>query len=1100
MEFILQLFTSRGFFIWPQQTGGWVGLAAMALLLGLALKAFWEDPRETLRTRWGLAVILLILAPACAVFFGVRLPFQSTPLPGIPLDSGSPALMAAVALPWALAAGLLGPVPAFVIALAGGLTVGFLDTHNPLTLAEMGFMALLFSALSRQRYRTRWFALLRRPVPAAIMTAVVSIPVFMASSAIAANGGLAVRLDYAFNQSWSFVLVRGVELLAAAVLCGILRLIRPDWWGRHTPVQPSPLEVGLQTRFLWYGIPMVVILSLTLIVGDWWVAGNAARSMLAQRMSSVAGVAAESIPHFLETGQSLIETYAQPVLLEIPEAQRSQALADRLRSTPFFRQMTLFDARGGSIVGFPEPVFANIYPSDEEKAGINLALKGVAVQVYTIRPLPDENAAQVSFIAAIPSADGQIVGVLLGRTDLASNPFTQPAVRALESLKDLNGSGAILDQSGQVLYPASGESLNQFGGSIPTGAQMRDEISPSGTRSYNYYQPAQGQPWTVVLKVEAQQVQQKALQIALPLLLITLFISIPAILWIRTMLKSVTVGLSHLSEQSSMIARGDLEAAIQVQGADEVGRLATSFESMRLALKARLEELNRLLAVSEGVAANLDIEAAAQPVLEAALIGGASMARVVLVGEVASNPDNRPFIALCAGPAGDVFAYLDGTLFEMMRTQTELMTLPNVARIRRLPLQNGRPHPGALLAMGIRRDDQYYGVFWVAYDTPRNFSEEEIRFLSTLAGEMALAASNARLYATAEAGRQRLQAVLASTPEPVLVFDQDGRLLLLNPAALQVPGLIQNGQEGRLVKEVVSIPELARFISGPLDHHTASREITLPNGKVYYTSISPVYSDNLALGRVCLLRDITHFKELDQMKSDFVATVSHDLRSPLTLMRGYATMLQMVGDLNEQQSNYVKKIVGGVENMTRLVSNLLDLGRIEAGIGLQLERVTVQQIAEEVATALQAQAQQKNIRLTQEIEGDPPVVIEADRALLQQALQNLVENAIKYTQVDGQVKIRLDAHKERVVFQVHDTGIGIAPLDLPRLFEKFYRSGRRESYTQRGTGLGLAIVKSIAERHGGRVWVDSQLGKGSIFYLEMPVHPKSTVRPADSTK
>jgi signal transduction histidine kinase len=241
------------------------------------------------------------------------------------------------------------------------------------------------------------------------------------------------------------------------------------------------------------------------------------------------------------------------------------------------------------------------------------------------------------------------------------------------------------------------------------------------------------------------------------------------------------------------------------------------------------------------------------------------------------------------------------------------------------------------------------------------------------------------------------------------------------------------------------------------------------------------------VGKVCILRDITHFKELEQLKSDFVATVSHDLRSPLTLMRGYATMLQMVGDLNEQQKGYVRKIVSGVENMSRLVSNLLDLGRIEAGIGLQIEKVAVKDIVEEVLNSLQLQATQKDIRLVHEIVGkNQRYEVDADRALLQQAMYNLVENAIKYTPVSGQVKVKLEFKTNSMLMEVQDTGIGIAPLDLPHLFEKFYRSGRREAYQQRGTGLGLAIVKSIAERHGGRVWVDSQLGKGSVFSLEMP--------------
>jgi PAS domain S-box-containing protein len=512
-----------------------------------------------------------------------------------------------------------------------------------------------------------------------------------------------------------------------------------------------------------------------------------------------------------------------------------------------------------------------------------------------------------------------------------------------------------------------------------------------------------------------------------------------------------------------------------------------SFEQMRVSLKARLEELNSLLQVSQGVAANLDIAEAVNPILKAALGDEACSARLVFVHDVTLDSSEVGPVAFGMGPAEQIYAQFDSQLFELVRQQ-DMLSLTNVARTRRLQIRQGELHPGALLAMAIRHESRYYGVLWVAYDRPRNFSEEEIRFLSTLSGEAALAATSARLYASAEVGRQRLEAVLTSTPDPVLVIDEQARLLLLNPAAVHVPGLILSSIEGRSIHEVVAQEEVIEMLTVPSLDHISSREISLANGRIYYASVSPVLAEGRPMGKVCILRDITHFKELEQLKSDFVATVSHDLRSPLTLMRGYATMLQMVGDLNDQQKGYVRKIVTGVENMARLVSNLLDLGRIETGIGLQIERVSVCDVAEEVINSLQPQAVQKDIRLLQDMVGSSSSYnIEADRALIQQAMYNLVENAIKYTAVGGQVKVRLEHRPGSVLLEVHDSGIGIAPLDLPHLFEKFYRSGRREAYQQRGTGLGLAIVKSIAERHGGRVWVDSQLGKGSVFLLEVPI-------------
>jgi signal transduction histidine kinase len=175
--------------------------------------------------------------------------------------------------------------------------------------------------------------------------------------------------------------------------------------------------------------------------------------------------------------------------------------------------------------------------------------------------------------------------------------------------------------------------------------------------------------------------------------------------------------------------------------------------------------------------------------------------------------------------------------------------------------------------------------------------------------------------------------------------------------------------------------------------------------------------------------------------------------------------------------------------MSRMVTNLLDLGRIDAGVGLMVEKTNLIDILKAVMEPLQLNADQKNIELLQEAASDLPETIEADRALLQQALYNLVENAIKYTPENGSVALRVRTRPPGLLFEVQDTGIGIPPADLQRLFEKFFRGSQREARLQRGSGLGLAIVRSIAERHGGRVWVESVMGQGSTFFLSIPLSP-----------
>lgn len=1087
MEFITGLFSDPPHLLPINHLAGWLAWLVMAGVIAFGLRYWWENPWSVLRRRWWVLLILVLGTAFTSTIFGVRLPGQTLPLPGVNSESAEPILMFLAAIPWVLAAGLLGPLPAVIVGLISGLLMGMYSTHNSFAMLEMAGLALLFCYAVRQRYRTIFYRLLRHPIGAAIVLAVAYSPVYMLTSLFAVNAPLASRIDFALTQTWQIILARGGELIIAALVGEVLYLTLPLWWGCLGPLLPSPAESNLQSRFFLASVPLLFVLLLTLTLGDWLVAGTAARRMVEDRLSSTSHVAVESLPYFMESGQSLIQTMATGDLVDKPIEETNLLLATRIHSIPFFRQLTVFDATGKPISGYPQEQFEQIIPAQEEVTGITLALSGVLFQTYTIPPMPGERSAQVSFLAAIPSADGQIVGVLLGRTDLLNNPFTQPAIEALEGLSEFNGQGFLLDENNRIVYPVESSEIINYSGTLSQETPFFEDILPDGTRSYTYFRRAEGRPWAIVMAVPAQYTQEVALNIAVPLLVILLLVSIAAFLMLRYILGGMTTTLRNLARQASWIMRGELNQSVQVKGEDEIGQLANAFERMRASLKSRLDELNRLLVVSQGVAAHLEIHDAVQPILTAAIQDGACLARIVLVNEVTLEPRQPGPVTFGAGSAAEQYNHLDGLLFDVMRHQ-DLMPLPTVARMRRLNIKQGLPVPGALIALSIRHKDQYFGTFWLAFDSTHNFSDEEVRFLTTLAGQIALAAFSSRLYAQSEVGRQRLEAVLASTPEPVLVFDDQTRLLLLNTAALQIPGLVKSAKEGGAMQDVLGSADLINWLTTPLEKRLVSRDITLSNGRTYYTSVSAVQGEGRPVGRICMLRDITQFKELNQLKSDFVATVSHDLRSPLTLMRGYATMLQMVGELNEQQKSYVKKIVGGVETMTRLVNNLLDLGRIEAGIGLQIEQVIVQQVIDEVVNSLQAQAVQKDIQLSQVVNGEGPLaVIEADRALIQQALYNLVENAIKYTAVKGQVKLRMEVKPATVLLQVVDSGIGIAPLDLPRLFEKFYRSGRREAYQQRGTGLGLAIVKSITERHNGRVWVDSQLGKGSVFSLELPI-------------
>jgi PAS domain S-box-containing protein len=1105
MQFLVSLLDNPVYIDLPIGLLGWLGWLLM--LAGVVALAIWNLSHTTLirpgmaPRYWGLLLILfLLLVPLTSLTLVLRLPAgDSLPPPGRPVDPLGPGMILLIALPFTLGAGMLGSFPAFILGLVSGLMVALWDTHNPFTPLEFSLLAMLFSACVRQRYSAREFRWLRIPVLASGVIALIYPVIFLYSSLFFAGGNLANRLDYAFTHLPMESIAMAGELLLAGALCTIVAVYQPLRWGSQAALHPSPMERSLPLRFLYNMAPLALILLVTLLVGNWFVAGNAARQMLQSRMSNAAELAAETIPFFLESGHSLIQQLAEdPAWLTGSEAEDLERIKSGRVSVPFFNHLVLLDAAGEVVLAYP-----NDLPelSEAESNGIALALLGVPIQNYAIAPIDPNRSPTVSFLAAIfESESGQVKGVLIGHADITLNPFTRPILFNLNSMQEFGGDGILLDSESRVFYHTSQVSLGEVyplpeipveqpgaPEALEPSAQFYEDKGPDGTRRLVYYQPAIGQPWSVILAIPARQTQQLALTIASPMLLMILVAFGAAAIILVLGLRLVTQSLENLARQADLIASGNLDHPLVSTTEDEVGRLSRSFEQMRLSLQTRLDELNRLLTVSQGVASSLEITEAVKPVLEAALSSGASAARIVLTQAALPEIEgSSPYPShYGAGPEQEAYAKLDDQVLALARQQDRLV-LNNMNRVRLIQFPVGAPRPEALLAMALRHENAHFGVLWLGFEKPHTFTPDELRFIATLASQTALAVSNARLFLNAEAGRQRLSGILASSPDPVLVTDPNNRLLLSNPAAWQAFHLSGDSMQGQPIERIIFHPEMVELLSSS-GNEKQSAEITLAGSRVYLATASSVVSGGRQIGRVCVMRDITYFKELDALKSEFVATVSHDLRSPLTLMRGYATMLEMVGDLNEQQTSYVKKIIQGVESMARLVNNLLDLGRIEAGVDLQLEKISIPEVVERVMNTIQPQAVQKQIQLTSELSDPVLPPLQADAALLTQALQNLMENAVKYTDPGGKVHVKVQLLENAVQFEVSDTGIGVAPVDQTRLFERFYRGAQRDARKRQGSGLGLAIVKSIAERHGGRVWVNSQLGKGSTFGLEIPL-------------
>ncbi len=343
---------------------------------------------------------------------------------------------------------------------------------------------------------------------------------------------------------------------------------------------------------------------------------------------------------------------------------------------------------------------------------------------------------------------------------------------------------------------------------------------------------------------------------------------------------------------------------------------------------------------------------------------------------------------------------------------------------------------------------------------------------------------------TAESSK--LEAVLSSLEDGVVALAGTGEILHHNDAASRLLSF-GRGFAGHKLWEAVRLPGFEEGVrralqgGGPLRTTLEVGPLTLA---LLFCPLRP------AGGAVLVVRDITEERRYDRLRKDFVANVSHELRTPLSVIRGYVETLKD-GALKDEQNapRFLDSIERNAQRLSALVEDLLDLSRLESG-GQLMNPGPVEAAGqiEKVVEDFRPLADRKRQRLLVELPAGP-VPLEADPVLLERALRNLVDNAVKYTPEGGSVTVGASVEGDEVVFFVRDTGMGIPAGDLPRIFERFYRVDKSRSRDLGGTGLGLAIVKHIAQLHGGSVSVESRVGSGSLFSVRLPVRSRAAPAP-----
>jgi two-component system phosphate regulon sensor histidine kinase PhoR len=345
--------------------------------------------------------------------------------------------------------------------------------------------------------------------------------------------------------------------------------------------------------------------------------------------------------------------------------------------------------------------------------------------------------------------------------------------------------------------------------------------------------------------------------------------------------------------------------------------------------------------------------------------------------------------------------------------------------------------------------------------------------------------------------RNQLEAVLSSMLEGVIAVSRDERIISVNQAAARWFDIDPEKVRGRSIPEAIRNLAIQKFVTRSLKSRTpVEDDITVYRNIERILNIKSAPLLDLGpepIGMLIVFSDVTQLRRLEDMRRDFVANVSHEIKTPLTAIKGFVeTLHQKAVATPEEADRFLGIISRHVDRLSTIIEDLLMLSRIEnegERGDIKREKSSLRDIFQNAAQICRPRADEKGIQI--ELGGDEGIAAMVDPVLLEQAVVNLLDNAVKYSDPEKKVRIQAQTVGHEIQIRVQDHGIGIEKKHLPRLFERFYRVDKARSRAIGGTGLGLAIVKHIAQAHGGQVTVESRLGEGSLFTIHLPREPEN---------
>ncbi|NWF69539.1 MAG: GAF domain-containing protein [Chloroflexi bacterium] len=403
---------------------------------------------------------------------------------------------------------------------------------------------------------------------------------------------------------------------------------------------------------------------------------------------------------------------------------------------------------------------------------------------------------------------------------------------------------------------------------------------------------------------------------------------------------------------------------------------------------------------------------------------------------------------------------------------------------------------GSALCVPLMMNQQVLAVVTLVHPEKNHFTEYHLRLLMIIANQATIAIRNAQLFNRLQAQQRQLETVLQAIPDVLFVLDVNGHILMINDAAAEFLGeqtaanIIGKhlGAYSSTSSTLLPIFEAAQNDT-PGTGAPWAFEVRSERKKRDYQVVISVWRDVVhgLEGYVVAMHDVTTLRDLSRFKDEMLRIASHDLRTPLALIAGYADLISIDLDPQSTTQEHLEVIRRSTERMNGLLDDLLRVEQVKRSPLELHEEVDLGALAAEVVAETRPLVARKNQELSADLQTAALPGVVVDRALLRRAMENLITNASKYTPEGGHIRVRASAADGRFHFSVEDDGIGIPPEHLPHIFESFYRVKDARAGNVPGFGLGLNLVRTIIERHKGEVWVESQVGIGSKFGFELPL-------------